>query len=360
MDRDGRLARLAFDPVRLALVVAGILLLQPAKPTAVALAFGIGVVATLIASARWDVSRWVVLGLFVGGIALRLGIFDRLGSDVLLVTTAAIERVLDGGNPYGVGYEVSNPPGAPFPYGPAALLWYLPVVATPRVVEVLAAVLVLAVLALQGRVIGLAVYAVSPILVATTVDGSNDTTLGILLLGAFALADRRPLLAAMTLAVAAAFKLSALAWLPAFVAWAGWRAGATFGAVFLAAWLPAVFAWGAGPILHSLTLANSMHAEVTWSLGSIVQAVTGRASDALNILRYGLGALAAVLTVPRARSLDAVILSGTLVYVVTLFSGTWATYAYVAAIAPLICWRLDDWLRIPPLGATGASEAPAR
>ncbi|NJD30258.1 MAG: hypothetical protein FIA92_18490 [Chloroflexi bacterium] len=355
----GRLAFLGLDPVRLSLVVAGLLLLQPTKPTAAALAVGIAIVAALIASTRWDLSGVVATGLLVGGLLLRLGVVDRIGSDVLAVTASAIEHALGGGNPYGIGYASSNPPGAPFPYGPLVLAWYLPVLDTPRVLELLAAAFVAAFLALQGRLVGLAVYATAPVLVATTVDGSNDTSLGLILLVAFAVASRRPILGAVILGAAGAFKLSAVAWAPAFVVWAGWQAGAALATIFAVAWLPALLAWGPSNVAWSVQTANAMHGEVTWSLGWLVQAVVGAAPGWLNSFKFALGAAATLLTAPFVRSLDAVILTGSLVYVVTLFSGTWATYAYFAALAPLLCWRLDDWLGLSP-GETWAARPPAR
>ncbi|HSL97512.1 MAG TPA: hypothetical protein VK831_02975 [Candidatus Deferrimicrobiaceae bacterium] len=348
MTRARTLAELGLDPVRLSLVVSALLLLQPTKPTAAALVVGIAVVGALIASTRWDLSRLVLAGLLVAGLVLRLDITERVGSDVLKVTTAAIEHVLRGGNPYGVGYSGSNPPGAPFPYGPLALLWYLPVLDAPRYAELLASTLVATILALQGRLVGLTVYALAPVLVSTAVDGSNDTTLGLLLLTAFAAAARRPVLGAAALAAAAAFKLSALAWVPAFVVWAGWQAAGAFAATLSAAWLPVLVAWGPGNVAWSIQTANAMHGEVTWSLGWIVREISGSSPPPwLNTFKFALGAGATVLTAPFVRSLDAVILTGALVYLVTLFGGTWATYAYFAALAPLVCWRLDDWLGLP-------------
>jgi hypothetical protein len=56
--------------------------------------------------------------------------------------------------------------------------------------------------------------------------------------------------------------------------------------------------WRAGwSAARSVQLANDVHSSRIWSLGSIVRR---------------------------------------------------ATFAYFAGIAPLICWRLDDWLGLPP------------
>ena len=48
-----------------------------------------------------------------------------------------------------------------------------------------------------------------------------------------------------------------------------------------------------------------------------------------------------------AKSIDRVIVIGTVVFVIMMFGGFWGSYAYLGAIAPIICWRLDDWLRVP-------------
>jgi len=64
----------------------------------------------------------------------------------------------------------------------------------------------------------------------------------------------------------------------------------------------------------------------------------------LDQLRFLFGGLAAVATIRMRRSLDQVFIAGSIVYLVTLFTGTWATFAYFAALGPMLCWRLDDWL----------------
>ena len=91
-----------------------------------------------------------------------------------------------------------------------------------------------------------------------------------------------------------------------------------------------------------------------WTRCASCSAVSRR-SSALPLVRTG----------DRAGALDRVIVVGTLVYLVTLFGGTWATFAYFAAIAPVLCLRVDDWLglaepmplieRAPADASTGTS-----
>ena len=112
----------------------------------------------------------LLVGLLLVGLAMRLA--PPTGySDVLAVTEAAIREMLAGGNPYGQGYEASMPPGAPFAYGPLALLWYLPSLGDPGRMELLASVMVLGLLALRGRPLGLAIYAATPAFVVAAGDG---------------------------------------------------------------------------------------------------------------------------------------------------------------------------------------------
>lgn len=341
------------DPVRLALVVATILALSlQGTPTVPMLLFPPVAAALLVASYHWNVRVATLLALFAAATLIRLAINDQTGSDVLIVTRAAIDRVLDGLNPYGTGYAESTPDGAPFPYGPVALLWYLPLADRPELIELGVAIVVAAILAIRGRLLGLAVYATMPVLVASSVDGSNDTSLGFILLAAFMVAGRSAPLGAAILAFAVGFKLSALAWVPAYLLWAGLRPAVAFMAISWAAWAPVLLQWGAQSFAWSARLANEMHTATVWSLGSVVDDLTGTRVEVLDDLRFALGGIVVLATSWMRRSLDQVILAGTAVYLVTLFSGNWATFAYFAALAPVLCWRLDDWLGIASTPAT--------
>ena len=373
------------------------LLIAPTRPTPFVILFIAAAIGALVVSTRRPVEQATILILLVGALATRYAIRSEVGSDVLDVTAAAIDRVLAGHNPYGVGYEESRPPGAPYPYGPLALLWYVPVAHLPRLAELLSASFVVSILALQGRFLGLAIYAATPAFVHTSVDGSNDTTLGLLIALTFLLASHRPVLAGAVLAGAVAFKLSALAWVPAFLVWGGWRVAAAFGGASILFWSPVLFIWGPAAFIQSTAQANAIHRDMVWSLGAVLRDWLGEAARALDTLRFAFGGAVAVLTLPfvrtgsrgapdraessdtgspsgggasndtgasndgapdgagggstpnRAAALDRVIVFGTLVYLVTLFGGTWATFAYFAAIAPVLCLRIDDWLGLPTM-----------
>lgn len=329
--------------VWLALVVALVLLLQPGTPPRVVVLSAIVVAATLATSLRWRVSGGAIVVLVLVGLALR--IVPSTGfSDVLTVTEAATREMLAGGNPYGHGFDESLPPGAPFAYGPLALLWYLPSLADPGHMELLASYVVLGLLAVRGRPLGLAIYAVTPAFVVAAGDGSNDTTAGLLILVALLAAVRLPLLGAALLAVAVAFKPYALAWLPGLVGIAGLGSLVVFLATSAVFWLPALVAWGPSSLLWSYREADALHSRPYYSLAYGLASENDVPRTAWNALRVGAGVALAMLNYVFVRSAAALIVGGTLVFAATLFLGWWGTFAYLAAVAPILCWHLDDWL----------------
>ena len=333
----------------LALGIALLLAIQPIWPDRSAVGVTGALALTLAAATRWQL-RWLpVVVLIVCGLVLRMSVLGNEVSDVADVTRAAIMSMLDGGNPYGTGYEVSRPAGAPFPYGPIALLWYLPSLADPALIELAVSVgllLYFGVRAANGRPVGLAVFAVAPPLVLAAMDGSNDTSAGLLILVALVAAAKRPLVGAGLLAVAVAFKPYAIAWLPPLVLWAGIPTLVAFAAVSLVAWAPVLFVWGPASYLRSLALAQEAHLRSAyWSLGAIVDGFAPSAvGRALETVRYFLSGAVAVLGGLRVRSIDGVIVVGTIAFLIAQFGGYFGSYVYVAAIAPILCWRADDWL----------------
>lgn len=337
-------------PVLIALVTAIVLLIpMGTRPGGETLAAVAAVAAVLFVATRWRVAPLAIGVLLVVGVGLRAAIETHFGSDVIDVIASAIRHVSLGENPYGVGYTASRPAGAPYAYGPLDLLWYAPLQDDGWQLELLMGCVVLTLLAIRGKLLGLAIYATSPVLVAISGDGSNDTSGGFILLVAFIVARRRPVLGAVLLAVAVAFKPYAAAWAPAFLVWAGWGAIVAFGAATLLLWSPVIFLWGIPSFLKSLDMANRVHNFTYFSFGELLESVTHHTPlrELLDNLRLVLGGITAVVTLRWARSLDGVILAGTLVYLVTLYMGFWSTPAYFAGIGPILCWRIDDWLRIP-------------
>lgn len=338
-------------PWLVALAIGLVLAIQPMWRDSVAIAVAGAIGLTLVAAARWQL-RWLpVIVLVLCGIALRLSVLHQEASDVSDVTRLAIMTATDGGNPYGIGYVLSRPAGAAFPYGPIALLWYLPAVQDPAMIEFLVSVgltLYFGLRAANGRPIGLAVFALAPPLVLAAMDGSNDTSAGLLILAALAVSAKRPAAGAILLAVAVAFKPYAIAWLPPLVLWAGLPTLLAFVGASVLAWAPVLFVWGPSSYLRSLAMAQETHLRETyWSLGAIVNNIfPGAAPRALETIRYFLSGAVAVLGGRRVHSIDGVIVVGTLAFVIAQFGGYFGSYVYIAAVAPVLCWRVDDWLRM--------------
>ena len=370
-----------------ALGIALVLAVQPIWPDRTAVAVAAAIALTLVAAARWQL-RWVPVVVLIGcGIALRLAVMPQEASDVSDVTSAAIQTVLRGDNPYGFGYVVSRPAWAPFPYGPVALLWYLPAFRDPALIEFLvsiALILYFGVRAANGRPVGLAIFALAPPIVLAAMDGSNDTSAGLLILAALVVAAQRPAIGAILLAVAVAFKPYAVAWLPPLVIWAGVPSLVAFAVASLVVWAPVLIAWGPASYLRSLSMAQEVHMrQAYWSLAAILDGIfPGAAPRALETIRYFVSGAVAILGGLRVRSIDGVIIVGTAVFLIAQFGGYFGSYVYLAAIAPILCWRIDDWLRrglpevvrayadVPDVarrlrrpavaGATSRSAAPAR
>jgi hypothetical protein len=333
-----------------ALGVGLVLAVEPMWPdrTAVGVAGAIGL--TFLAATRWQL-RWLPVAVLVtSAISLRWSTYGRVASDVTDVTRAAITTALQGGNPYGIGYAVSNPPGAPYPYGPVDLAWYAPFVGNPILLEVLVSVgltLYFGLRAANGRPVGLALFALAPPLVLTSVDGSNDISAGLFILIALAVAGRRPAAGAALLAVAVAFKPYAIAWLPPLVAWAGMPVVVAFLGMSVVAWSPVLFNWGVGSYARSLAMAQDTHLRQSyWSLGAIVDGVAPDfVARWLETIRYVAAGAVAIVGGLKVRSIDGVIAVGTVAFVIAQFGGYFGSYVYLGAIAPILCWRIDDWLR---------------
>lgn len=334
-------------PLWLALLIAAALLTGTGTPPVTVVACLMAMTATLLVSLRFQVPHLAILVLLCCGLALRGAAVGGGWSDVLVVTQAAIRTMLDGANPYGIGYAQSVPPGAPFAYGPLALLWYLPSLGNPGRLELLLTMGLLGVFAVRGRPLGLALYATLPALLVTATDGSNDTSAGVLLLIALLVAQRAPVLGGALLAVAVAFKPYALAWLLPLLAYGGVPLPLlAFVVTSAVAWGWAVVAWGPGSILDSLRRADSLHPQAYYSLAWVVSDLHIMPESAWAVTRYVAGGLTAIVGWAWVRTARSFVLVGVAIFLVTLFTGWWSTFAYLAAIAPVICWHLDDWLAL--------------
>ncbi len=338
-------------PWIVALGIAMVMAVQPVWRDSVAVAVAGALALTMVAAARWQL-RWLPVLVLVGcAVSLRLAAFGAPASDVADTTSAAIQVMLNGGDPYGLGYAVSRPAGAAFPYGPVALLWYLPLWWDPTLMELAVSGVLLGWLGLRaanGRPLGLAIFAVAPPLVLASVDGSNDTSAGLMILAAMAVAVRRPAAGAVILAIAVAFKPYAIAWVPALLLWAGLPAILAFVGASFVAWGPVLFMWGPGSYLKSLAMAQETHLRASyWSVAAILDGIApGLAPRALESIRYLISGAVAVLGAFRVRTLDGVIIVGSAAFVLAQFTGYFGSYVYVAAVAPLLCWRVDDWLKM--------------
>lgn len=339
-------ARLGRDlAVWLGLFTAALLTMAVATPPVPIVAALIASIGTLAVCMRWHLP-WLAVGALVAlGIWLRVQAPYGGFSDVMQVTQAAIRMVQSGGNPYGIGYAESFPPGAPFAYGPMALAWYWPAVENPKGFELVVACAMVVILGVRGRVFGLGIYAVSAPLLVLASDGSNDTSAGVLLLIALLVAQRSPVAGGFLLALVAAFKPYAAAWVPPLLVYGGvvWPLVA-FLLGSLAAWGPAMLWWRPGPILDSLRQADAVHGPPYYSLAWAMGGANVMPEGMWQALRFVVGALVAFVGFFSVRSARSFVATGAIIYVATLYTGWWSTFAYLAALAPIVCWHLDDWI----------------
>jgi len=320
-------------------------LLAPIAVTGLVIALACA--AGIVVGSRSGLAWVVLLAIGLVGIGLRLMLVGRVDSDVLVVTQAAVAEWLSGGVPYGIGYAVTTPPGAPFPYGPVALAWYARAGPATQEFELAIGCFVLAVLVLRGRPIGATAYALMPLVFSATVDGSNDTSAGLFLLVALVGLGISRFGGGILLALAVGFKLFAAAWLLPAVFIGGWRVLGGFALGSAVAWGPALLAWGLRPIVASMSRALEIHVRPSYSLSAAIEALTGRpvAPEAFRLLGPIAGALTAavVFAVARVRRVDTT-LAGLAIFIVTIYSGYWASQTYLVMAAPLVCWELDRWL----------------
>jgi hypothetical protein len=271
------------------------------------------------------------MGMVAGGAWLRvmyLGFPET--SDQLMVARAALDLVLAGGNPYGIGYEASMPPGAPFIYGPLAVL-----AGGLRVPgEALAAVGILALLAGTRSWLTLAVYAAFHAAVQFGTSGINDQVPAFLLFAGLVALERRRLVGGLLIAISAAFKPYSLAWFLPAMGYGGVMVAVTMLLVSAALWSP-LLVWGPASFLRSAEMAAVLHAAQPPQNGLNV--------PVLRILAVPL-AVASVFV----RRWWLVVVSGAAVFCVALFLNSWASYGYWFVVLPPLGMLVERWWRERP------------
>jgi len=297
-------------------------------------------VAATLASLRFRLGWIALIVLFVAGVELRYAQFGVGISDVAQAIRAALDALAHGGNPY----TTTAGDGAPFPYGPLALLWYMPM-HDPRLQEFGISILITALLAFRGEPMGLAIWAAAPLTINLASDGSNDHTAALFLLVALLVLERAPRAGALLVGAVAAFKIYALAWLPPIFFWAGagaFAAGLVGAALF---WIPAAILWGASNILAAFRAADAIHHIPYFSLGEALSRTRLYVPQStLDLLRLVAGAATALIVSPFVHTYRGVVAAGMTIYFVTLYAGFWSTPAYLIPIVLIVCWYVDGTL----------------
>lgn len=273
-------------------------------------------------------ARRPLLAIFVAAVILRLAFVLVCCTDQIAVSQSAWERVISGlGGPYGVGYASTTPPGAPFPYGPLALVWWIP----GPVVELGAAFAIMSVLAWQRALLTLAAFAVWQPSVSMTLVGVNDYSPSLLILVGMLALRWRPRIGAAVLALAAALKPYAFAWFVPAIGYGGVGVAAVLIGATAVLWSPLFLWWGGlAPFLKTVQLAEVAHPMPGQTLN-------------LPVLRWLAVPLVALSLA--ARRWDDMVILGSAAFVIFLFLAHWASFSYWLAVLPILGLALEHrWL----------------
>jgi hypothetical protein len=274
--------------------------------------------------------RLAALALVAGGVVLRLSVAGVWQADPIAVTVAAGQAALNGYDPYGHGYAAAVPPGAPFPYGPLALIWDLP----GQIVESAASVATMLLFVLTGSWVTLGLYAADSFAVHSATQGVNDLSPGLLIAVGLLLLRKRPVLGGLVLAAAAAIKPYAFAWFPAAVGYAGLPALLGLAGGSLVLWSPLID-WGLASYLKSVAMARAVHA----------------IPNALNIPELRVLGVPIAIAGLWVRRWEVAVALGTVVFAVVLFFDHWASKGYWLAVLPIVGIAAEGWVvrRAPSL-----------
>lgn len=237
------------------------------------------------------------------------------GCDQLAVSRAALDVALGGGNPYGIGYAQSWPPGAPFPYGPGAMVAAIGGVP----LEIAAVAGIMLVLAFCRSLLTLAVLAAWVPAIEFGICGQNDQLPAFLLLAGLLLIERRrTVTGAGLVALSAAIKPYTFAWFAPLIGFGGIGMAVVLVAVTAVAWLP-LLAWGPASFLRSVEMARDIHPVPENTLDR----------PELRVLAVPVALLSLL-----ARSWVMAVLLGALIFLIVLFLDRWASVGYWFVVIP--------------------------
>ena len=264
---------------------------------------------------------WAATSIVAASIVLRVSYIGIGYSTQVDHARAAAGRAAAGLSPYGVLLSSAATP-EPYTYGPLGLIWWLPGV----MVELVAAIGVMAVLVACRSWLTLALYAGIPFSVFLTTTGVNDYSPGFLILSAMLLLRSHPLLGAAVLALASSVKPYAFAWFAPAIGFAGMNAAAVLIGATAILWSPLLL-WGPGNFIHSARLHADVHP---------VQ------ENALNLPLLRLISVPLTVAGLFVRRWDHMVLLGSIVFCAYLFLDRWASLGYWLAVIPVAGVALEE------------------
>ena len=263
-----------------------------------------------------------VASMIAGSLVLQLLAVGIGFGDQVALANAAASRALSGQNPYGVGFDALG--GVAYSYGPLGLVWWLPGIP----LEVLAGVLTMVVLGWARAWVALAVFGAWLSLLVERISGSNDASVGLLLLVALVVLYYRPVAGAAVLAAAAAIKPYAAAWYVPAIGYLGWQGAAVLAVVTLALWSPVLLVWNPGSYLRSVDNVEQIR------IASAARGATGTSVADLPLARLfavPVGLLGLVV-----RQWRPMVLIGAASFSLFLFFSPFATFGYLTTLIPIL------------------------
>ena len=347
----GAIEQIAPQPDRLALLLAGLVLL-------------------------WTHLRGEGRAAFVGYYAVLIGAAERIsriplvdGSDVLRATTEAIQTLLRGSDPYAHVMQSTIPVGSPFVYPPGEFLFYLPsylLVGDITRVDTITGTLSIALIVLAGLRVGWERVVLPAMLYATwgvgafrAVDGSNDVSAAFfVVLGLVALVFSDPLtrrgrvafiVSAVALGWAVAFKQFAVVIVPLVirhlaVSGRDWRRYALIAGGTAAAFILPFFLWDPGAFVAQQLATLTFHQNL-WGINLLNFMAQYRDVEPLYPLFFAAEVILTLLAFAfalrsRISTIGLATFAGCGVVLVALLLARWSTQPYFIYVGAIACAAL--------------------